>query len=152
MISLFKKLADPSAIPEGYSAQPLGDGYFVMFTSNANKAPIARLKITAGRVWAASSQFDYAPGRKLYPLLDIDGFDGCSLPVEGVYEDPRFEFVASINEQRLFDENKVTPHLSSLPEYNTDDGIKYDWNLYSSAFYEWNYECIKYQELYENVT
>ena len=136
-----KQLADPSAIPEGYSAQPLGDGYYVLFTSNANKAPIARLKIAAGKVCAVPSQFDYPLDRKLYPLLDINGFERCSSNIGGYNEDPRFELVASINEQRLFDDNKITPYLDILPEYDTADGIKYNWNLYSNRFYEWSDNC-----------
>ena len=87
------KLADPSTVPEGYSAQPLGDGYYVLFTSNANKAPIARLKIAAGRICAVQSEFDYPPDRKKYLLLNVEKVDRCSSKIGGFNEDPRFKLL-----------------------------------------------------------
>ena len=147
-----EQLADPSTVPEGYSAQSLGDGYYVLFTSNANKAPIARLKIAAGRICAVQSEFDYPPDRKKYLLLNVDNLDRCSSQISGLHEDPRFQLIASINEQRLFDDNKITPVVQNLPRYNTSEGAIYEWKLYSSEFYEWSYDCSRYQDYSDSAT
>lgn len=137
-------LSDPSQAPAGYKAQQLDNGQYVVFTSNSDKLPTVRFKLTEGDIWVNPAEVVHSPGRKEYTLLNSYTYSGWSTKIGGVYKDPRYTSIGSVREDRLFNDNGVIYVIRNLPKYPVDDSMNYFWNLYSADYYYWSASCDDY--------
>ena len=111
------------------------------FTTKYKSMPVVRFKLTEGQICADPEQYMASDGRKLYPLLNTGSYGACSTMVASSYYDDRYDFVGSVNEVRLFEDNGVMNVIQNLPEYPIHDSYRYDWSLYSNEYNYWNPKC-----------
>jgi hypothetical protein len=127
-----------------YKSFDLDSGYTLYFSSSSTNLPIVRMKIEQGGVCTDPLEHDRSKGRSGYILLKDGNYRGCSTKIGGDYKDPRHFNVSSIIEERLYDDNGVSPIIKRLKDYPVSDSARYYWNLHKNSYYYWNPECDNY--------
>ena len=94
-------LSDLSQIPEGYKAQPLDGGQYVLFTNRSDRLPTVQLKLAEGNICADPNKGDFTSGRSHYKLLRYQSRNGWTSKIAGSYFDPRYRMIGTIREDRL---------------------------------------------------
>ncbi|CAI2362240.1 unnamed protein product [Moneuplotes crassus] len=136
-------------VPSGYKSIQLDSGMILAFTNSSTHRtnsiksaglPIVRFKLVEGQVCAEPSQEATTEGRFLYQLLNKYSY-ACWTEVAGSKTDPRYKKVASIKENRLYEDNGISYVTVNLPMYDRSKEFIYDWNLYSQTYITWSPGC-----------
>jgi hypothetical protein len=140
-------ISQNGTVKAGYSQAKLDGGYTVSFSKNSTGRPIVRLMLTEEEPCADPTQYASSKGRNLYRLLRTDSYSSCSNEIADSKTDPRYTKLATIREDRLFEDNGVLYVVMHLPKYPLADEKLYSWNLYANTYYHWSAECQAYAGL-----